>query len=331
MTVRVLNQGLLTTVQDLGRYGSQKYGVIVSGAMDRYSLRVANLLVGNEENEGALEITLLGTSLQFEKDRLIAITGGDLLAMIDGERALTWRPILVRSGSVLQFKAPLKGCRAYVAFAGGFSIPEVMGSKSTYLRAGIGGFKGRALQKGDVIASNELKEFSKSLVHKLAKKSDAFTWKVNCDALINLDQTQTIRVIKGTEFDRFDEKSKQILFNEPYTLTTQVDRMGYRMEGPALSLAKKFELLSEGVTHGTIQIPPNGKPIILMADRQTTGGYPKIGQIMTADLSSMAQLKPTATIHFKEILHEEAERELLKKERIMAEIKIGIRFKELYL
>lgn len=209
MTVKILNQGLLTSVQDSGRYGSQKYGVIVSGAMDKYSLRVANLLVGNNENEGALEVTLLGTSLQFEKDLLIAITGGDLLAVIDGERAPTWRPILVRKGSVLQFKSPLKGCRAYVAFAGGMAIPEVMGSKSTYLRAGIGGFKGRALQKEDVIECGEMNEFSTSLFHQLNKKNDDFTWTVNYDALINLQQAQTIRVIRGTEFDDSMKKVKK--------------------------------------------------------------------------------------------------------------------------
>ncbi|KMY54085.1 KipI antagonist [Bacillus sp. FJAT-27231] len=330
MTVKVLNQGLLTSVQDLGRYDSQKYGVIVSGAMDKYSLRVANLLVGNPENEGALEITLLGTSLQFEKDALIAITGGDLLATIDDEKASTWRPILVRKGSVLQFQSPLKGCRAYIAFAGGIAVPEVMGSKSTYLRAEIGGFKGRALQKEDVLEFGEMNEFSTSLFHKLEESNEDFTWAVNYDALINLQQTQTIRVIRGTEFDRFDEASKKNLFNEPYTLTTQADRMGYRMEGPPLSLAKEFEMLSEGVTQGTIQVPPNGQPIILMADRQTTGGYPKIGQIISADLPSMAQLQPTAKIYFKEVSLEEAEMELLKKEQIINEIKIGIRFKELY-
>ncbi|MBS4192637.1 biotin-dependent carboxyltransferase family protein [Bacillus sp. FJAT-49705] len=329
MTVRVLNKGLLTSIQDLGRYGLQKYGVIVSGAMDKYSLRVANILVGNKENEGALEITLLGTSLQFENDRVIAITGGDLFATIDGERVATWRPILVRKGSILQFKSPLKGCRAYVALAGGIAIPEVMGSKSTYLRAGIGGFNGRALQKDDVIESGVMNKFSTSLFNKLDKRNADFKWTVNYDALVNLQQTQTIRVIRGTEFNRFDEKSKRTFFNEPYTLTTQADRMGYRMEGPPLSLAEKFELLSEGVTHGTIQVPPNGQPIILMADRQTTGGYPKIGQIISADLPSLAQLQPTAKIHFKQISHEEAETELLKKEQIINEIKIGIRFKRL--
>ena len=163
MTVKVLHPGLLTTIQDLGRFGSQQYGVIVSGAMDQYSLRIANLLVGNEQSEGALEITLLGTSLEFQKDWLIAITGGDLHVTIDGERAPMWRPIVVAKGSVLKFNYAVQGCRAYVAFAGGIDVPEVMGSKSTYIRAGIGGFQGRALQKGDVFSCGEMNECSRSL------------------------------------------------------------------------------------------------------------------------------------------------------------------------
>lgn len=330
MTVRVLHPGLLTTIQDLGRYGYQKYGVIVSGAMDHYSFRAANLLVGNKENEGALEITLLGTSLLFEKDMVISITGGDLLAVIDGKKAATWRPILVKKGSILQFKSPLKGCRAYVAFAGGFAVPEVMGSKSTYLRAGIGGLKGRALQKEDIIEVNETNELSQLLFQKLNESGSDMNWSVNYNNLVNFKHSQTIRVIRGTEFDRFDENSKKSLFNEPFTLTTKADRMGYHMEGPILSLTEEFQLLSEGVTHGTIQVPPSGQPIILMADRQTTGGYPKIGQIISADLPSMAQLQPTATIRFKEISHEEAENELLKKEGILDEIKAGFRYKILY-
>lgn len=327
MTVKVLHAGLLTTIQDLGRYGAQKYGVIVSGAMDSYSLRLANLLVGNEEGEGALEVTLFGTSLQFEQDQLIAITGGDLAVSLDGKKAPMWRPILARKGSILTFKSGTKGSRAYIAFAGGITIPQTMGSKSTYLRAGIGGFQGRALQKDDSFECGEMNELSQSFFSKLKKMNAHFTWSINYKQLINFQQTQTIRVLKGTEFERFDEKSKQLLFKESYILTTQADRMGYRMEGAALSLTEEFELLSEGVTYGTIQVPSNGQPIILMVDRQTTGGYPKIGQVISADLPSLAQLQPTATVQFLEVSLEEAETELIMNERIIREIKIGIRFK----
>lgn len=321
MTVKILHAGLLTTIQDLGRFGSQQYGVIASGAMDPYSLRIANLLVGNEQGEGALEITLMGTSLQFQQDWLIAITGGDLRATIDGERAPMWRPIVVAKGSVLKFDYAVHGCRAYVAFAGGIDIPKVMGSKSTYMRAGIGGFEGRALRKGDIFQCGEMQARSQSLVREL---KDPMNWSVNYHVLLNLGQTQTIHVLKGSEFDRFDETSQQALFHDSYTLTTNSDRMGSRLEGTALSLREEFELLSEGVTYGTIQVPPNGQPIILMADRQTTGGYPKIGQVMTADLPSLAQLRPGAPIQFKEVTLEEAEKAFVRNERIIQEIKKAI-------
>ena len=239
--------------------------------------------------------------MEFQKDWVIAITGGDLHVTIDGERAPMWRPIVVATGSVLKFNYAVQGCRAYVAFAGGIDVPAVMGSKSTYIRAGIGGFQGRALQKGDVFSCGEMNHYSRSLVRDFAEVEDQLNWAVNYNSLIQLEQTQTIRVLKGTEFDRFDEKSQQALFNASYTLTTNSDRMGSRLEGPALSLRENFELLSEGVTYGTIQIPPNGQPIILMADRQTTGGYPKIGQVITADFPSLAQLRPGAAIQFKEV------------------------------
>jgi antagonist of KipI len=329
MTVTVLHAGLLTTIQDLGRYGAQKYGVIVSGAMDSYSLRIANILVGNDEGEGAIEVTLFGTSLQFEKDQLIAITGADLAANLDGEKAPMWRPVLVRKGSILTFKSGKKGARAYIAFAGGIAIPQAMGSKSTYLRAGIGGFQGRALQKGDTFDCGEMNAIGRSFFHQLKAMDEHFTWSVNYKALINFQQTQTIRVLEGTEFNRFDEKSKQLLFEKPYIVTTQADRMGYRLEGTApLSLTNQFELLSEGVTYGTIQVPSNGQPIILMVDRQTTGGYPKIAQVISADLPSLAQLQPMATIQFKKVSLQEAQTVFMKNERLIEDIKRGIQLKE---
>lgn len=327
MSIRVLEPGLYTTVQDLGRYGSQKYGVIVSGAMDKYALRIANLLVGNEEGEGALEITLVGATLQFDQDQLIAITGGDLRATMDGEPVPMWRPVLVRKGAVLQCRSAVKGCRAYIAFAGGISVPEVMGSKSTYVRAGIGGFKGRPLQKDDMFASGDWSETGKRFTRQLEQTAEPCAWSVNPLALINDNRDQTIRVLKGSEYDRFDANSKHAFFHEAYTITTQADRMGYRLEGPALSLAEKFELLSEGVTYGTIQVPANGQPIILMADRQTTGGYPKIGQVITADLSRLAQLQPHTAIRFEEIRLEEAEAALLENERILHQMAVSIQMK----
>lgn len=330
MSVKVIHPGLLTTIQDLGRVGSQKFGVIVSGAMDPFSLRIANLLVGNPEGEGALEITLFGTTLQFKSDQLVAITGGNLQPTIDGEKAPMWRPILIRKGSILKFKSAITGCRAYVAFAGGIEIPDVMGSKSTYLRAAIGGLKGRALQKGDEFTCGHYSIIGKAFAWQLEKMDDHFSWSVNYKEFFSFKQRQTIRVLRGAEFERFDQSSKQTFFSIPYTLTTQADRMGYRLEGKPLSLAEKFELLSEGVTYGTIQVPSNGQPIILMADRQTTGGYPKIGQVISVDLPLLAQLQPKAEILFKEVPLEQAESELIEKEIFLNELAMGIRMKALH-
>lgn len=325
MSVQVLHSGLLTTIQDIGRFGLQKYGVIVSGAMDSYSLRLANLLVGNRENEAVLEITLYGTTLQFDEDTLIAITGGDFMTTIDGIIAPIWRPVLIKKKSILKFNSAIKGSRAYVAFAGGINIPEIMGSKSTYLRAKIGGFEGRALQKGDRLPIGELNKLNKELVKHL--ETNTVNWSINFNEFISFKQDKVIRVLKGTEFDRFDKESQKTFLEQPYSITIQSDRMGYRLEGPPISLSENFELLSEGVTFGTIQIPSSGQPIILMADRQTTGGYPKIGQVITGDLPSLAQLQPMSTIRFKEITLEEAENILLEKEKIINKIKSAIHYK----
>ena len=323
MSVNVLNAGLLTTIQDIGRTGSQKFGVLVSGAMDSYSMRIANLLVGNDEREGVLEITLFGTKLQFEEDTLIAITGGDLQTTVDGIPVANWRPLIVRKGSILKFGFAIEGCRAYLAIAGGIDIPVVMESKSTYMVAGIGGFKGRALQQNDELSFGPLTE-SNDKVFALIEREGTPDWAVPHHPLISLASTQTIRIIEGTEYKHFDDASKQRLVRVPYVVTPQSNRMGLRLEGQALALTEKLEMLSEGVTFGTIQIPPNGKPIILMADRQTAGGYPKIGQVITADLGSLSQVKPNATLYFKLITHAEAERELIAKEELINQFKIGI-------
>ncbi|ARJ39802.1 KipI antagonist [Sporosarcina ureae] len=326
MSINVLNAGLLTTIQDIGRTGSQKFGVLVSGAMDSYSMRIANLLVGNDEREGVFEITLFGTMLQFEEDTLIAITGGDLQTTIDGIPVANWRPVIIKKGSILKFGFAIEGCRAYLAIAGGIDIPVVMGSKSTYLVAGIGGFKGRALQQNDHLSFGQLTKSNDKVFTRIEQQGTP-DWAVPHHPFISLASTQTIRIMEGTEYQHFDGASKQRLVSEPYVVTPQSNRMGLRLEGQALSLTEKLELLSEGVTFGTIQIPPNGKPIILMADRQTAGGYPKIGQVITADLGSLSQVKPNAKLTFKLITHAEAERELIAKEERINQIKIGIQQK----
>lgn len=330
MSVKVLQPGMLATIQDLGRFGLQKFGVIVGGAMDSNSLRIANLLVGNTEGEGALEVTLFGTSLLFESDELIAITGGNLQPTVDGNEVPMWQPLLIRKGSILKFNAAISGSRAYVAFGGGIQVPEVMGSKSTYIRAGIGGFQGRKLQKNDVFECNTRTESGEDLFDQLQKKASYLSWSVHYSPFVTFKKTQTIRIIRGSEYERFDGGSLHKFLSTPYTISTQSDRMGYRLEGQNIRLKEPFELLSEGVTFGTIQVPPNGQPIILMADRQTTGGYPKIGQVISADLPALAQMQANSHVFFKEVTLEEAQWALIHQEKELNELAFGLRIKRLH-
>ncbi|QCR32805.1 biotin-dependent carboxyltransferase family protein [Lysinibacillus sp. SGAir0095] len=328
MGIKVIQPGLLATIQDNGRYGLQKYGIIVGGAMDTISLRIANLLVGNSQDEGALEVTLYGTSLSFESDELISITGGDLQPTVDEKVVPMWRPLLIRKGSVLKFNAAISGSRAYVSFCGGIQVPIVFNSKSTYLRAGIGGFQGRKLQKNDYFESGKRTELGEKLFHHLLNKPfNAFSWSVKYTSFVKFNKSKTIRIIRGSEYERFKEESIKNFLSTPYILSTQADRMGYRLSGEAIQLKEPFELLSEGVTYGTIQVPSNGHPIILMADRQTTGGYPKIGQVISADLPSLAQMQPTDIINFKEITLEEAQMALIEQEKQLNELSLGLHIK----
>lgn len=327
MTVKILKPGLLSTIQDLGRFGSQKYGVIVGGAMDSIAVRIANLLVGNEEGEATIEITMFGTELEMLEDCIVAITGGDLNPEIDSEPALMWRPILIRKGQVLKFTSPSKGSRAYITFSGGIQVPKVMGSKSTHTHAKIGGHKGRKLQKDDILTCGKITERGEVFLRQLEEMNTSLQWSVDYPALYTYPEPNKIRILKGSEFDYFDKASQEMFFKQSYKLTMNADRMGYQLEGYKLALTKQFELLSEGVTYGTVQVPSNGQPIILMAERQTTGGYPKIGQVASIDLPRLAQLQPRDEINFKMITINEAEKLLMKQEENIAALKVGIHLK----
>lgn len=328
MSIQIIQPGLFASVQDLGRYGAQKYGISVSGAMDTLALRIANILVGNPENEATIEVTMYGAKFSFKNDHLIAITGGFLHPVIDGNSAPMWRPILVRKGETLSFQALQSGCRAYIAFAGGLNIPKVMGSKSTYQKAKIGGYQGRALQKGDVITCGEISNtMAKTFMNYLKKTNRPFEWSVQYYHFYQFKKSQLIRVLKGSEYDRFTEKSKRTFVNETFTLTPKSDRLGQHFEGKKLQLKEQFELLSEGVTYGTIQVPASGKPIILMADRQTTGGYPKIAQVITVDLPKLAQLQPGNTVQFQFVSMSEAQQLLFEREKDIEKLKLAIQLK----
>lgn len=320
--ITIKKPGLLSTIQDLGRYGYQKYGVVVSGVMDSFSFRIANLLVGNEEITPAIEMTIVGPSIQFHQDSLIAICGGDLSPSIDGQTISMWRPIFVKKDSTLQFGESINGARAYLAVAGGIVVPYVMGSASTYVRGKLGGLLGRALQSGDQVEIGNLTELSKKVMDHLHTNGPA-KWFVPFYKPIN----PIIRMLKGHEFDLFTDASKNQLINEIFTITKEADRMGYRLSGPKLMQKEQKDMLSAAVSFGTIQVTPDGSPIILLADRQTTGGYPKIAQVISVDLPLLAQMKPMDQVRLQMVTLEEAQHLFRRNETYMFDIKQAIKLK----
>lgn len=309
MSLVVVKPGLLVTLQDAGRYGYGRYGVITGGVMDGYAYRVANRLVGNEDEPPVLEITWSGFAAEFQSDMWVAITGGDMSPAINGTKVPMWRPVLIKAGSVLSFQQRVTGCRAYLAVSGGFDVPMVMDSYSTYLRAEIGGYEGRALKKGDELNAHPSRLPLVSPGSHLDEFPCFFTvkWSVSADLYAATDQEAVVRVQRGRQYDDFDDGSKLAWFREPFQVTPQSDRMGYRLSGPLLQLSQEKEYVSEPVSIGTVQVPADGQPIILMADRQTLGGYPKIAQAASVDIPLIAQLAPGGMIRFKEITLAEAE------------------------
>jgi antagonist of KipI len=316
MSVYVVKPGLLSTIQDLGRYGSQKYGVIASGAMDAFAHRSANILVGNTEKEATLEMTVIGARLQFDSDMLISICGANMSPTIKGHPVPMWRPVLVREGESLQLGASHEGCRCYLAVAGGFDVPLEMNSYSTYLRAGIGGWQGRSLKEGDQLSSKTPSDLGKQIMSKVLsvygqEPFAAAPWFVSNQIMPPYGPNPTVRVIEGPQFNWFDEESISNFLSGEFKVQPQSDRMGYRMEGPPLALSQKRELLSEAVTFGTVQVPADGNPIVLMADRQTTGGYPKIAQVVSVDLPLLAQTQIGSKIRFQLVSLREAQEKKL--------------------
>lgn len=328
MSISVLNPGLQSTIQDLGRHGYQKYGVIVSGAMDTYAMRFANIAVGNNENEGVLEITMIGPSLELEKGALFSITGGNISPTINGKKIPMGRPVYLKEDCVLNFGACIGGCRSYLAIAGGFDVPEVMESKSTYLRAQFGGFNGRTLKKGDILKIGAKSLTSNKIIEKLQQitaKREFITpsWYIG-DSTVESSNSTIIRVFKDRQFDNISDESIYKFFNSEFNIDNKSDRMGYRLCGEKIGLKERLEMISEEVSVGTIQIPPDGNPIILLADRQTTGGYPKLAHVASVDIQKIVQLKPNNKIKFKQITLKEAEMLYFEREKYINEVKKAI-------
>lgn len=305
--LHVTRPGAHTTVQDLGRAGWQRDGVPVGGAMDDVAARIANWLVGNPAGDALLEATLTGPSIELTEDTVVAVTGADMDARIDGRPLPAWFAHRVHAGETLMLGAARTGCRAYIAFAGGIAVPPVLGSRATYTRARFGGLEGRALARGDVLATC------------MPSASGRSGRGVNVDRLGR--RAEVVRLVPGPHLAHLTRASRAALFAEPFVLAPESDRMGLRFRGAGLELRRPMEVLSAGVVMGTVQLPPAGEPIVLMADRQTTGGYPRLGEVATVDLPLLAQLRPGDAIRFAEIAPEEAEMLYLSRERELDRIR----------
>ncbi|KRE40690.1 biotin-dependent carboxyltransferase family protein [Paenibacillus sp. Soil724D2] len=317
MGFEVIKPGLLSTLQDEGRYGQRKYGVITSGPMDLFAHRAANILVGNDWGAAALEMTLLGPSMVAQKDMLLSLCGADMEADVDGIPVPLWRSFLMRKGDQLNVHYTVKGCRAYLAVYGGFAVKPVMDSRSTYLRAGIGGHQGRALQAGDELPVRKV------VVGDYLHHPGAVSSFIRPD----YEENPVIRVIQGREAAFFTDASRRSFLAQSYIVTAQSDRMGYRLEGKKLELSDGVpsEMISEAVVQGTIQVPPSGQPILLMADCQTTGGYPRIAHVITADLPLVAQVKPGGKLRFREVSYREAQEQFLLQAMDLRLLEAGVR------
>ena len=292
----VIEPGILTTIQDLGRYGFSQFGVPPSGALDSFSFRAGNLLVGNLEEKACLETALMGLKLIALKEVVISITGGDLCPTLNGEPLTMWRTHLLVEGDVIHFKKVRAGCRAYLAVAGGFVVPRIMGSSSTYLSGRFGGLEGRKLKRGDILYSLDI---SCSL-NKLGLRFPI-------DWVSFPEKKVSLRVISGPQDDHFTEEGFQTFCSSPYHVTPQCDRMGIRLEGPRIERRPDVEesIISEGLVAGAIQVPGDGNPIIILTEL-VTGGYTKIATIISTDLPRVAQLKPGDQVRFLPISIERA-------------------------
>ena len=299
----VVEPGLLTTIQDLGRYGFSQFGVPPSGALDAFSLRVGNLLVGNREAEACLEITLMGLKIKALKEVVIAITGGDLSPTLNGDPLDMWRAHLLVEGDVLFFRKVRTGCRAYLALSGGVVAPKIMGSLSTYLSGNFGGLEGRKFRRGDILYALDLP----SSLDKLGIRFPR-------DWIPSLEKEVTLRVIPGPQDHHFTEKGFRTFRSSSYQVTLQCDRMGVRLEGPKIERRSDVEesIISEGLISGAIQVPGDGKPLLILTEL-VTGGYTKIATIISVDLPKVAQLKPGDQVRFTPISVEEAH-DLLKRQ-----------------
>lgn len=330
--IRVHRAGLSTTVQDRGRVHSRHLGVAVGGAMDLVSYEMANRLVGNSPDAATLEMTLTGDELQWTFDSVISVTGADMapVARIQSEafghsnESVTCfdvplhRPVFVPAGTVIQFQSARRGCRCYVAVAGGIDVPMMLGSRSTLVRASLGGLNGRRLQAGDELNTATTADPFQARVPLTDRRKLCYPdWFVRVLDLPPADTNSevSVRVIAGSHLDLLMTESRKRFADGSFQISSASDRMGYRLEGMPLALKQPLELESEGTAIGTIQLPPNGQPIVLMSDCAPTGGYPRIAHVISADLPTVAQLRPGQRLRFQSVTLEDAQTAMRQQRR----------------
>lgn len=323
MKITILKPGTFTSIQDQGRPMGRKQGVPTSGAMDQLSAVLANSAVGNERNSAVIEFTYAHASFRAETDILIAHAGYGAVLEADGMNIPTFKPVFILAGTVVDLKATEVGVRSYLAIAGGWQVPTILGSKSTYLPGGFGGYQGRLLKNGDILEHCPiLSASSKAILEKLSgDKLHYPSWGI---ASTDFTPSRHIRIVPAHEFTWFDSTSILNLLSLPFTLSNQCDRMGFRLDGPIMTRIQQKEMLSTAVTMGTIQVTGSGELIMLMADGQTTGGYPRIAQVAAIDLPRCAQLRPNEQIFFKEISQEVAEKLYLEHENYLRQLQATI-------
>jgi len=287
--IMVVKPGWFSTVQDGGRYGYQQYGVSVSGAMDRRSYILANRLVGNRDHDAALELTLKGPELLFEHDAVVAVTGADLMPYVDGRDIPLWTSLLVKAGGRLTFGTRRRGARCYLSIAGGVDVPMVLGSRSTHIASQTGGVKGRVLAQGDVLMGGMPSPRQRATIGRHLPEPLRPIYSTNA----------TLRIMSGPQRASFSEQALEALTINAYRISSQSDRMGYRLEGPKIAHENRALWISDGTAMGALQVPADEQPILLMADRQTTGGYPKIAVVISVDLHLAAQLLPGDAVELR--------------------------------
>ncbi len=303
--LRVIKPGMLTTIQDAGRWGFQSRGVPVAGPMDPVSHRMANALVGNDRHAATLEVTLLGPELEFEDERLVAVAGADFELWLEGRPAPSHAPFIVSAGARLRFGARGLGARAYLAVSGGISVPLTLGSRSTHLVSAMGGIGGRRLKAGDRLPLGD----------PAGVQGPALAPQTSIVPLP--DGHARIRVLAGPQADYFTSDALDVLQSAPYVVGHNSDRMGFRLDGPRLTHARGADIISDATPLGVLQVPASGQPILLMADRQTTGGYPKIATVISADIAVAGQLGPADRISFIVCTPLEAMAALIAQERAL--------------